>query len=66
MRWQSSPKKVAEEAPAQMNATELDEAIEMAKDYKTDVYVDGKVAWSYEEYASSVKVIVPIEDANDL
>ena len=49
-----------------MNATELDEAIEMAKDYKTDVYVDGKVAWSYEEYASSVKVIVPIEDANDL
>ena len=60
------PKKVAEEAPAQMNATELDEAIEMAKDYKTDVYVDGKVAWSYEEYASSVKVIVPIEDANDL
>ena len=58
--------KVAEETPAHMNSTELDEAIEMAKDYKTDVYVDGRVAWSYEEYASSVKEIVPIEDANDL
>ena len=61
-----APEKVADETPAQMNSTELDEAIEMAKDYKTDVYVDGRVAWSYEEYASSVKEIVPIEDANDL
>ena len=49
-----------------MNSTELDEAIEMAKDYKTDVYVDGRVAWSYEEYASIVKEIVPVEDDNDL
>ena len=61
-----APEKVADEPPAQMNSTELDEAIEMATDYKTDVYVDGRVAWSYEEYASSVKEIVPIEDANDL
>tara|TARA_B100001765_G_scaffold86848_1_gene53191 strand:- start:727 stop:876 length:150 start_codon:yes stop_codon:yes gene_type:complete len=49
-----------------MSSTELDEAIEMAKDYKTDVYVDGRVAWSYEEYASIVKEIVPVEDDNDL
>ena len=61
-----APEKVADEPPAQMHSTELDEAIEMATDYKTDVYVDGRVAWSYEEYASSVKEIVPIEDANDL
>ena len=58
--------KVEEDTLAEINSTELDEAIEMAKDYKTDVYVDGRVAWSYEEYASSVKEIVPIEDANDL
>ena len=61
-----APEKVAEESPAQLNTTELDEAIEMAKDYKTDVYVDGRVAWSYEEYASSVEDMVPIENANDL
>ncbi|MDP7049521.1 MAG: hypothetical protein QF721_08720 [Verrucomicrobiota bacterium] len=60
------PEKVAQETPEQMNSTELDEAIEMAKDYKTDVYVDGRVAWSYEEYASSVEEMVPIEYANDL
>ena len=58
--------KVEEDTLAEINSTELDEAIEMAKDYKTDVYVDGRVAWSYEEYASSVKEIVPIENANDL
>ena len=61
-----APEKVAQDTPAQMNSTELDEAIEMAKDYKTDVYVDGRVAWSYEEYASIVKEIVPVEDDNDL
>ena len=58
--------KVAEDSPAQMSATELDEAIELAKDYKTDVYVDGRVVWSYKEYASSVKEMVSIENANDL
>ena len=58
--------KVEEDTLAEINSTELDEAIEMAKDYKTDVYVYGRVAWSYEEYASSVKEIVPIENANDL
>ena len=61
-----APEKVAQDTPAQMSSTELDEAIEMAKDYKTDVYVDGRVAWSYEEYASIVKEIVPVEDDNDL
>ena len=58
--------KVGHDTPAQMNSTELDEAIEMAKDYKTDVYVDGRVAWSYEEYASNVSKIVPIVVGNDL
>ena len=61
-----APKKVAEEVPAQVNSTELQEAIEMAKDYKTDVYVDGKVAWSYEEYVASVKEMVSTDDAHDL
>ena len=50
----------------QTNATELEEAIEMAKDYKTDVYVDGRVAWSYKEYASRVETIEPHEKADDL
>mgnify|MGYP003326894500 CR=1 FL=1 len=54
----------AEKLKAQI--AELDEAIELAKDYKTDVYVDGRVVWSYKEYASSVKEMVPIENANDL
>ena len=62
----AAPKKVAEAEPAQTNATELDEAIEMAKDYKTDVYVDGRVAWSYKEYASRVETIEPHEKADDL
>ena len=61
-----APEKVAEDSPAQMSATELDEAIELAKYYKTDVYVDGRVVWSYKEYASSVKEMVSIENANDL
>ena len=60
------PEKVVQDTPVQMSSTELDEAIEMAKDYKTDVYMDGRVAWSYEEYASIVKEIVPVEDDNDL
>ena len=61
-----APEKVADETPAQMNSTELDEAIEMAKDYKTDVYVDGRVAWSYKEYASRVETVEPHEKADDL
>ena len=67
IRWlEAASKKVAEAEPAQTNATELDEAIEMAKDYKTDVYVDGRVAWSYKEYASRVETIEPHEKADDL
>ena len=38
----------------------------MAKDYKTDVYVDGRVAWSYKEYASRVEMIESHEKADDL
>jgi hypothetical protein len=38
----------------------------MAKNYKTDVYVDGMVAWSYKEYASRVETIEPHEKADDL
>jgi hypothetical protein len=44
----------------------LDKAIEMAKDYKTDVYVDGRVAWSYKEYASRVEAIELHEKVGDL
>jgi len=62
----SAPKKVAKNEPAQTHANELDEAIEMAKSYKTDVYVDGRVAWSYKEYASRVETIEPHEKADDL
>ncbi|MFQ3167620.1 MAG: hypothetical protein ACI8QI_000150 [Limisphaerales bacterium] len=61
-----APKKVAEDELTQTHANELDEAIEMAKDYKTDVYVDGRVAWCYEEYASRVETIEPHEKADDL
>ena len=63
---EAASKKVAEAEAAQTNATELDEAIEMAKDYKTDVYVDGRVAWSYKEYASRMETIEPHEKADDL
>ena len=66
LSYSSGPEKVAQDTLSQMSSTELDEAIEMAKDYKTDVYVDGRVAWSYEEYASIVKEIVPVEGDNDL
>ena len=34
-----------------MSREEFQEAIELARDYKTDVYVNGKVAWSYAENA---------------
>ena len=61
-----APKKVAENEPVQTHANEMDEAIEMAKSYKTDVYVDGRVAWSYKEYASRVETIEPHEKADDL
>jgi len=58
--------KVTEAESLQTNSTELDEAIEMAKDYKTDVYEDGRVAWSYKEYASQVEAIESHEKADDL
>ena len=51
--------------PDTNKAAELEESIEVAKDYKTDVYEEGKVVWSYEEYAASVMEIVP-KDAHDL
>ena len=34
-----------------MSPEEFQEAIELARDYKTDVYVNGQVAWSYAENA---------------
>ncbi len=36
------------------------------KNHKTDVYVDGRVAWSYKEYASRVEAIESHEKADDL
>jgi hypothetical protein len=63
---EAAPPKAAEAEPAQTNVTELDKAIEMAKDYKTDVYVDGRVAWSYKEYASRVEAIELHEKVGDL
>ena len=62
----AAPPKVTEAESSQTNSAELDEAIEMAKDYKTDVYVDGRVAWSYKEYASRVETIESHEKADDL
>ncbi|MFT6562941.1 MAG: hypothetical protein ACJAX6_001330 [Limisphaerales bacterium] len=62
----AAPPKVTEAESPQTNSAELDEAIEMAKDYKTDVYVDGRVAWSYKEYASRVEMIESHEKADDL
>jgi len=62
----AAPPKVTEAESPQTNSAELDEAIEMAKDYKTDVYVDGRVAWSYKEYASRVETIESHEKADDL
>jgi hypothetical protein len=58
--------KVTEAESLQKNSAEFEEAIEMAKDYKTDVYVDGRVAWSYKEYASRVETIEFHEKADDL
>ena len=38
-----------------MNDEGLQDAVELAKSYKTDVLVNGKVAWRYSEYAEKVK-----------
>jgi len=38
-----------------MSSEEFKEAIELAKNYKTDVFVNGRVAWSYSEYSEKVK-----------
>ncbi len=62
----AAPPKVTEAESPQTNSAELDEAIEMEQDYKTDVYVDGRVAWSYKEYASRVEMIESHEKADDL
>ena len=40
-----------DEAVEGMSREEFQEAIELARDYKTDVYVNGRVAWSYAENA---------------
>ncbi|HJO08987.1 MAG TPA: hypothetical protein QGH16_04000 [Verrucomicrobiota bacterium] len=61
-----TPKKVAEKAMEKVNSTELQESIQMAKSYKTDVYVDGKVAWSYKEYVASAKDIVSNDNSHEL
>lgn len=34
---------------------EFQNAIELAKSYKTDVFVNGKVAWSYSDYEDKIK-----------
>ena len=36
---------------------EIDEAIEVAKIYRTDVYWEGKIAWSYSDWVKSKKGI---------
>ena len=36
---------------------ELDEAIEVAKIYRTDVYWEAKIAWSYSDWVKSKKGI---------
>ena len=36
---------------------ELDEAIEVAKIYRTDVYWEEKIAWSYSDWVKSKKGI---------
>ena len=35
----------------------IDEAIEVAKIYRTDVYWEGKIAWSYSDWVKSKKGI---------
>ena len=40
-----------DEAVEGMSRKEFQQAIELARDYKTDVYVNGRVAWSYAENA---------------
>ena len=40
-----------DEAVEGMSREEFQEAIELARGYKTDVYVNGRVAWSYAENA---------------
>ena len=36
---------------------EIDEAIEVAKIYRTDVYWEGKIVWSYSDWAKSKRGI---------
>ena len=46
------------DSPEQMDSLRDDEfqnAIELAKSYKTDVFVNGKVAWSYSDYEDKIK-----------
>ncbi len=46
------------DSPAQVDGMRdegLQDAVELAKSYKTDVLVNGKVAWSYSDYAEKVK-----------
>ncbi len=38
-----------------MRGEEFQDSVELAKSYKTDVFVNGKVAWSYSDYAEKVK-----------
>ena len=40
---------------------EIDEPIEVAKIYRTDVYWEGKVAWSYCDWAKSKNGVLCME-----
>ncbi len=44
------------EQTEEMKNDEFHDAIELAKDYKTDVYINGQVAWRYSEYSEKLKV----------
>ena len=48
-------------SPAEKNLSskrrKIDEAIEVAKIYRTDVYWEGEIAWSYSDWVKSKKGI---------
>ena len=45
---------------------EIDEAIEVAKIYRTDVYWEGKIAWSYSDWVKSKNIPSNVSDAISL
>ena len=40
-----------------LKSREIDEAIQVAKIYRTDVYWEGKIAWLYSDWVKSKKGI---------